>query len=141
MKLPASRAVSFRPGIRDSNMALRFEDVSKFARENGDVKGWAKHGVVTLLKSGDVDSVKFWEEDAVRFVFESALGCSLSEAEAKSSQWAWAGVELHRFIQLGDLVSLGAAKVSRHHVKMCPYMVQDILHVLPNEFSRRIRRD
>ena len=52
------------------NMALKFEDVSKFARENGDVKGWAKHGVVTLLKSGDVDSVKFWEEDAVRFVFE-----------------------------------------------------------------------
>ena len=32
-------------------MALRFEDVSKFARQNGDVKGWAKHGVVTLLKS------------------------------------------------------------------------------------------
>ena len=51
-------------------MALRFEDLSKVARENGDVKGWAKHGVVTLLKSGDVDSVKFWEEDAVRFVFE-----------------------------------------------------------------------
>ena len=48
-------------------MALTYEDVARFARENGDVKGWAKQGILTLLKSGEVDSVKFWEEDAARF--------------------------------------------------------------------------
>jgi hypothetical protein len=48
-------------------MALTYEEVARFARENGDVKGWAKQGILTLLKSGEVDSVKFWEEDAARF--------------------------------------------------------------------------
>ncbi len=48
-------------------MALKYEEVARFARQNGDVKGWAKEGAVTLLKSGEVDMVKFWEEDAVRF--------------------------------------------------------------------------
>jgi hypothetical protein len=50
-------------------VALRFEEVTEFARQNGDVKGWAKQSAVTLLKSGDVDSVRFWEEDAVTFEY------------------------------------------------------------------------
>lgn len=48
-------------------MALKYEEVSRFARQNGDVKGWAQKAGVTLLKSREVDSVKFWEEEAVRF--------------------------------------------------------------------------
>lgn len=50
-------------------MALRYEDLTRFVRENGDVKGWAEKGELTLLKSGNVDSLKFWEQDAVRFDF------------------------------------------------------------------------
>jgi hypothetical protein len=48
-------------------MALKYEEVARFARQNGNVKAWAKEGAVTLLKSGEVDSVKFWEEEAVVF--------------------------------------------------------------------------
>ena len=51
-------------------MALKYEEVSKFAREYGSVTGWAKEGGATLLQSGEVDSFKFWEEDAVRFEHE-----------------------------------------------------------------------
>ncbi|GAC1692649.1 MAG: hypothetical protein NVS9B5_34920 [Terriglobales bacterium] len=46
---------------------MKYEEVYRFARQNGDVKGWAKEGEVTLLKSGIIDAVKFWEEEVVRF--------------------------------------------------------------------------
>jgi len=51
-------------------MALRYEDIHRFVRENGDVKAFAEKGAVTLLKSGEVDSVAFFEKDAVRFQYE-----------------------------------------------------------------------
>lgn len=51
-------------------MALRYEDISRFVRENGNVKGFAEKGAVTLLQSGDIDTVAFFEEDAVRFEHE-----------------------------------------------------------------------
>ena len=50
-------------------MALTYEEVARFARENGDVKGWAKQGILTLLNGGEVHSVKFWEEDSARFEY------------------------------------------------------------------------
>ena len=46
-------------------MTLKYADISEFARQNGDVRAWANKSAVTLLKSGNVDSVKFLEEDAV----------------------------------------------------------------------------
>ncbi len=48
-------------------MSLKYEEIQKFARENGNIRGWAEKGTVTLLKSGDIDSIIFWEEEAVRF--------------------------------------------------------------------------
>jgi hypothetical protein len=48
-------------------MALKYEDIHRFVRENGDVKAFAEKGAVTLLKSGEIDSVAFFERDAVRF--------------------------------------------------------------------------
>jgi len=51
-------------------MVLRYEDVSSFARKYGDVKAFANEGAVTLLKTGDVDTVEFFEKDAVRFEYE-----------------------------------------------------------------------
>jgi len=51
-------------------MALRYEDVSRFARKYGDVKAFAKEGAVTLLRTGDIDTVEFFEKDAVRFEYE-----------------------------------------------------------------------
>jgi predicted GIY-YIG superfamily endonuclease len=50
-------------------MALKYQDIHRFARENGKVKAFAKRGAVTLLKSGDIDTVAFFEEDAVRFEY------------------------------------------------------------------------
>jgi hypothetical protein len=52
---------------RTTDMPLRYEDVSRFAREHGNVKGFAEKSAVTLLKSGDIDSVAFFEKDAVQF--------------------------------------------------------------------------
>lgn len=48
-------------------MALKYEEVNKFARENGNVTALAKKGAVTLLKNGETDSVAFFEKDAVLF--------------------------------------------------------------------------
>jgi len=59
-------------------MPLRYEDVSRFAREYGNVRAFAKKGAVTLLKSGDIDSVAFFEKDAMRFEHE---GKSYARAE------------------------------------------------------------
>jgi hypothetical protein len=51
-------------------MALKYEDIHLFVKENGDVKAFAEKGAVTLLKSGEIDSVAFFERDAVRFQYE-----------------------------------------------------------------------
>ena len=51
-------------------MALRYEDIHRFVRDNGDVKAFAEKGAVTLLRSGEIDSVAFFEKDAVRFRYE-----------------------------------------------------------------------
>jgi hypothetical protein len=51
-------------------MALRYEDIHRFVRENGNVRAFAEEGAVTLLKSGEIDSVAFFENDAVRFEYE-----------------------------------------------------------------------
>lgn len=51
-------------------MALKYEDIHRFVKENGDVKAFAEKGVVTLLKSGEIDSVAFFERDAVQFQYE-----------------------------------------------------------------------
>jgi hypothetical protein len=59
-------------------MALKYEDIHRFVRENGDVKAFAEKGAVTLLKSGEIDSVAFFEGDAVQFQHE---GRSYSRAE------------------------------------------------------------
>jgi hypothetical protein len=48
-------------------MALTYGDVSKFARENGNVTAWAEKGKVTILASGQQDTVAFFETDAVQF--------------------------------------------------------------------------
>lgn len=48
-------------------MALKYGDISKFVRDNGDVKAIAKKGTLTLLKNGEVDSVAFFEREAVVF--------------------------------------------------------------------------
>ena len=48
-------------------MALKYEEISRFVRENGDVTAWAKKSTLKLLKSGKVDSVAFFEKDAVQF--------------------------------------------------------------------------
>ncbi len=59
-------------------MALKYEDIHRFVKENGDVKAFAEKGAVTLLKSGEIDSVAFFERDAVRFLHEDK---SYSRAE------------------------------------------------------------
>ncbi len=51
-------------------MALKYEDVSRFVREYGNVKGFVEKAAATLLQSGDIDSVAFFEKDAVRFEHE-----------------------------------------------------------------------
>ena len=51
-------------------MALRYEDVSRFVRENGNVTARANPGEVTLLQNGDLDAVKLVEQEAVQFDFE-----------------------------------------------------------------------
>ncbi len=51
-------------------MGLKYGDISRFVREYGNVKAYAKQGAVTLLKNGDIDSVEFFEKDAVRFEHE-----------------------------------------------------------------------
>jgi len=51
-------------------MPLTYEDVSRFAREHGNVTGFAEKGAVTLLKSEDIDSMAFFEKEAVRFEYE-----------------------------------------------------------------------
>lgn len=51
-------------------MALKYEEVSRFARENGNVTAWAEKSAVTLLRDGQVDSVAFFEKDAIRFEHE-----------------------------------------------------------------------
>jgi len=51
-------------------MALKYEDIHRFVKENGDVKAFAEKGAVTLLKSGEIDSVAFFERDADRFQYE-----------------------------------------------------------------------
>jgi hypothetical protein len=42
---------------RTSKMALSYLDVSRFVRDNGDVKAFAERSQVTLLKNGSIDSV------------------------------------------------------------------------------------
>jgi len=59
-------------------MALSYQDVSHFVRDNGDVKAFAERSQLTLLKDGSIDSVAFIEEDAVRFEYG---GASYSRAE------------------------------------------------------------
>jgi len=59
-------------------MPLSYQDVSRFVRNNGDVKAFAERGQVTLLKDGSIDSVSFIEQDAVRFEYR---GASYSRAE------------------------------------------------------------
>ena len=51
-------------------MALTYADLSRFVRVHGDVKAFAEKGEITLLQSGEVDSVSFWEKDAVRFEYQ-----------------------------------------------------------------------
>ncbi len=51
-------------------MVLRYEDLSRFVREYGNVKGIAEKAAETLLQSGDIDNVAFFEKDAVRFEHE-----------------------------------------------------------------------
>jgi hypothetical protein len=51
-------------------MAITYHDVSRFVRNNGDVKAFAERSQVTLLKNGSIDSVAFIEKDAVRFEYE-----------------------------------------------------------------------
>lgn len=51
-------------------MAIKYGDVSRFARKYGDVKAFAEGGAVTLLRTGDIDTVEFFEKDAVRFEYE-----------------------------------------------------------------------
>lgn len=51
-------------------MALKYEDIHRFVKEHGDVKAFADKGAVTLLKTGEIDSVAFFEKDAVRFQHE-----------------------------------------------------------------------
>jgi hypothetical protein len=49
-------------------MALKYGEVNKFVRKNGDVKVIAGKGAkMTLLKSGRIDSVSFVETDATHF--------------------------------------------------------------------------
>ena len=49
-------------------MTLKYGDVNKFVRENGDVTVIAGQGAkVTLLKNGKVDSVALVEADATEF--------------------------------------------------------------------------
>src|SRR6266403_607490 len=55
---------------RISKMALSYGDVSRFVRDNGDVKAFAERSQVTLLRNGSIDSVAFIEKDAVRFEYE-----------------------------------------------------------------------
>jgi hypothetical protein len=50
-----------------AEMTLKYGELVQFTRENGDVKAWAEKGAVTLSKNGNVDSVAFFETDAVRF--------------------------------------------------------------------------
>ena len=63
-------------------MALSYGDVSRFVRDNGDVKAFAERSQVTLLRNGSIDSVAFIEKDAVRFEYE---GKSYSRAEFEKS--------------------------------------------------------
>ena len=51
-------------------MALRYQDIHRFVRENGNVRAFAEKGAVTLLKSGEIDTVTFFENDAVQFEYE-----------------------------------------------------------------------
>lgn len=51
-------------------MALTYQDISRFVRNNGNVRAFAERSEVTLLKNGSVDSVAFIEKDAVRFEHE-----------------------------------------------------------------------
>ena len=44
-------------GSRRVDMPMKYEDISRFARENGDVTGWAKDGTLTLSRNGNVDTV------------------------------------------------------------------------------------
>jgi hypothetical protein len=55
---------------RTPKMAITYQDVSRFVRNNGDVKAFAERSQVTLLKNGSTDSVAFIEKDAVRFEHE-----------------------------------------------------------------------
>ncbi len=59
-------------------MPLSYQDISRFVRNNGDVKAFAERGQVTLLKDGSIDSVSFIEQDVVRFEYR---GASYSRAE------------------------------------------------------------
>ena len=59
-------------------MTISYQDVSRFVKNNGDVKAFAERGQVTLLKDGSIDSVAFIEEEAVRFEYN---GASYSRAE------------------------------------------------------------
>jgi hypothetical protein len=56
--------------LEDLKMTLSYGDVSRFVRDNGDVKAFAERSEVTLLKNGNIDSVAFIEKDAVRFEYE-----------------------------------------------------------------------
>ena len=52
-------------------MALKYGDVNKFVRKNGDVAVIAKKGAtVTLLKNGQTDSVALVEKDATHFKYK-----------------------------------------------------------------------
>lgn len=49
-------------------MSLKYGEVHKFVRKNGDVKVIAGKGAkITLLKNGKIDSVALVEKDATHF--------------------------------------------------------------------------
>ncbi len=52
-------------------MALKYGDVNKFVKKNGKITMVASKGAkVTLLKSGEIDSIALVEKDATHFIYE-----------------------------------------------------------------------
>ena len=48
-------------------MALTYQKIQQFVADKGNVNAWCKSGMVTMLRNGQVDTVRFWESDAWRF--------------------------------------------------------------------------
>jgi hypothetical protein len=54
-------------------MTLTYQQIQQFVATNGNVTAWCKAGTVTMLRDGQVNTVRFWENDSSRFEVEGKV--------------------------------------------------------------------